>query len=73
MDGGRPGPFSDLENGRLVQISLNGRYTRQQIAFICVPRPGGVGVGLGVNSHRGDAQLAAGSKNTPGNFAPVGD
>ncbi len=56
-----------------VQVAVPGRRRAQPHGAVGLAHMGRVGVDVGVHRHRGQAQLAGGADNAPGDLAPVGD
>ena len=65
--------FDDVEDGLGVEVALGGRLAAQGVGLVRQADVEGVSVEIGVHGHRGDAQLLAGTDDSDGDLAAVGD
>ncbi|MNV30070.1 hypothetical protein D3C71_1213240 [compost metagenome] len=73
MDRLRAGAACGLQDGIPAQVALACRRRADRDGLVGQAHVARVAVGVGVHRHGGDAQALAGSDDTAGNFAAVGD
>ncbi len=73
MDRVGPARLDDVEDGLGVQVALRGGLASEGVRLVRQADVEGVPVELGVDRHRRDAELPAGSDDPDRDFAPVRD
>ena len=67
------GDLRSTDDGRNIQVAFPGRRRTDADGFVSQPDMLEVAVRLGVDGDGLDAEFAAGTQNTQGDFAPIGN